>query len=92
VQLLFTVSQPTTIRLVLTASTDGKWHQVATTLLHPHASKNRYRLAGRWHSQLVPARHVRLLVQLTHNAQWKTRATLNVTVHSPFTTIPQRRS
>jgi hypothetical protein len=92
VQLLFTLSEPTTVRLVLTARTNGDWHRVASTLLHAHAATDRYRLAGRWHGQLVPARHVRLLVQQQDNAHWKTLATINLTVHSPFITIPHHHS
>jgi DNA-binding beta-propeller fold protein YncE len=91
-RLLFTLSRTTTIRLVLTADSDSKWHQIATTLLHAHAINNRYRLAGRWHGHLVPARHLRLLVQLLNSARWTTRATISLTIHSPFTTVPQHRS
>jgi DNA-binding beta-propeller fold protein YncE len=86
-ELLFTLSQPATVRLVLTAKTRRAWRQVASTLLRPHATANRYRLAGRWHGQLVPARHLRLLVQLAHGGHWRTRTTMTLTVHSPFTTI-----
>jgi hypothetical protein len=68
------------VRLVLRAHVDGRWRQVAVANLAAHRGSNRYRLAGRWHGQLVPVRDVRLQVQVSPAGHWQTHSTLSVAV------------
>ena len=60
------------MRLVLQASAKGKWKNVADAMVSGHPGSNNHELAGRWHGDLVPAREVRILVQLKAGGHWKT--------------------
>jgi hypothetical protein len=66
--------------MVLQASAKGSWKKVAVATVNGHPGANNRRLAGRLHGALVPARKVRLLVQLKAGSQWTTRKTLAITV------------
>jgi len=79
-QLRFDLNQAATVRLVLRAKVHGHWRQVAMTSVHGRRGSNSYRIAGRWHGQLVPARPVQLLVQLESNGHWQTRKVLALVV------------
>lgn len=61
-QLRFTLNRAVTVRLVLRAHANNGWQSVATSRLNAHAGLNHYRIAGRWHGHLVPARRVQILV------------------------------
>jgi len=81
----FHLSAKTDIRLSLLVKTHGRWHQAAATTLHAHQGNNSFRIAGRWHGQLVPDRTTHILVHLKRNSTWTLVKTLNLTVHSPYT-------
>lgn len=85
-KLAFDLSARADVRLTLMAKVHGRWRQVAITTLHAHRGHNRFRVAGRWHSQLVPRRATRLLVALEHGSIWTVVGKLKLTVHSPYTT------
>lgn len=72
-QLRFHLNQPAAVKLVLSAEVDGHWRQVAVTSVHGHRGSNSYRVAGRWHGQLVPVRQVRLQLQLKVDGRWQTQ-------------------
>jgi hypothetical protein len=72
--------------LVLRVRSHGHWRQAAVATLHGHPGANRFRLAGRWHGQMLPARRVQILVKLHTHGRWATHKTLTLTVHSPYTT------
>lgn len=72
-KLRFQLNHAATVRLVLSAKVDGRWRQVAATSVHAHRGSNSYRIAGRWHGQLVPVRQVRLQLELKHDGHWQTQ-------------------
>jgi hypothetical protein len=80
VHLLFTLSGPATVRLLLNVPSGKKWTTAKTASVGGRAGANSYLLAGRWHDQLIPSRPVRLLVQLQKNGRWVTHATISLTV------------
>jgi len=82
----FHLSATADIRLDLMVRVHGRWRQVATTTLHGHRGNNSFRVAGRWHGQLVPGRTTHILLRLKRGSTWTTVKTLNLTVHSPYTT------
>ena len=84
-KLAFTLSANTDVRLKLLANLNGHFKQVATTTLHAHKGHNSFRIAGRWHRQLIPRRPVRILVQIDPGQGWVTEQTLKLTVRSPYT-------
>jgi hypothetical protein len=79
-ELSFQLNRAATVRLVLSAKVDGQWRQVAVTSLHAHRGSNSFRIAGRWHGQLVPARQVRLQLQLERDGHWQTKKQILLTV------------
>jgi hypothetical protein len=72
--------------LVLRAYVRSRWRQVADSTLHGHRGADRFRVAGRWHGQMVPGRRVQILVELHGHGRWTTHKTLTLTVRSPYTT------
>jgi WD40 repeat protein len=78
--LTFSARRTGSIRLLLRARFDGEWKQVATSIVHAHTGSNSFRIAGRWHRALIPARPVQLLVQSRSGNHWKTEKTLRLTV------------
>ncbi len=83
-RLRFRLNQLATIRLVLLATVHGRWRPVATTTIQGHPGTNSDLLPGRWHSQLVPARRVRLQVEIKSDDRWTVMRTLHLTVrHQP---------
>ncbi len=72
-QLRFRLNRAATVRLVLSAKLNGRWRQVGATSVHAHRGSNSYRIAGRWHGQLVPVRHVRLKILLQRDGRWQTQ-------------------
>jgi WD40 repeat protein len=78
--LTFHAQRTESVRLVLRARPDGEWKQVATSTVHAHTGSNEFRIAGRWHGALLPARPVQILVQIRAGSHWKTKATLRLTV------------
>lgn len=53
---------------------------MATTKLNGRAGLNKRVLAGRWHGDLVPARKVQILVQLSADGHWKTSKALTLII------------
>lgn len=78
--LRFHLGRALTVRLVLLARAAGRWHQVALTVVYGREGADRYRIAGRWHGQLVPERRVEMLVQVKRAQGWTTAKTLHLTV------------
>ena len=76
----FTLNRAAPVRLVLQASANGNWKKVTVATVSGHSGSNNRRLAGRWHGGLVPARKVRILVQLKLGGHWTTRKTLPLIV------------
>jgi hypothetical protein len=76
----FTLNRAATVRLVLQANAKGSWKKVAVAMVSGHGGSNSRVLAGRWHGGLVPARKVRILVQLKAGGHFTTRKTLFVRV------------
>lgn len=77
----FELNRAAHVRLALVAKVHGHWRQVARTTIHGHKGGNRYRLAGRWHGQLVPARPIRLRVETRPGTRrWVVDRTLRLTV------------
>jgi hypothetical protein len=79
-QLRFNLKRASTVRIVLQAEVGGGWQQVATTTVHGRKGANKFRLAGRWHGALVPARTVLVLIQVKHGSQWTTSSRIVLTV------------
>jgi hypothetical protein len=65
---------------VLRARIDGHWRAVKAISIRAHAGANRYRLAGRWGGQLLPARQDQIQVGLGDHGHWHTKKTLTITV------------
>ena len=78
--LRFTLNRATTVRLVLRTRVHGHFTPVASTTLHGDRGVNRHRIAGRWHSHLVPTGPVQILVQIQPDHRWKTAKTISLTV------------
>jgi hypothetical protein len=72
-RLRFALNRAATVKLVLSAKSNGHWRRVATTTVDAHRGSNSYRIAGRWHGQLLPARQVRVQLQLKHGRHWQTQ-------------------
>jgi hypothetical protein len=81
--LRFSLTISAQIRVLLQASTHGRWKTVESAILHAHAGHNTDKVASHWHKQLVPHRKLRLLVQLKQANKWQTKKTLTLTVRSP---------
>jgi len=85
-RLTFNLSAKADVRLALMAKIHGHWTQVAATTVHGHRGHNSFRVGGRWHGQLVPHRVTRILVHIRPGATWTIAGTLELAVHSPYTT------
>jgi hypothetical protein len=72
-RLHFRLSRATTVRLVLSAEVHGRWRQVAAMSIRAHRGVNGYRLAGRWHGELVPVRQMRLRILVRRDGRWRTQ-------------------
>jgi hypothetical protein len=79
-RLRFRLNRAATVRLVLAARLNGRWRQVATTSVHAQRGSNSYRIAGRWHGQLVPVRKVRLQILLRRDGRWLTQGLVLLSV------------
>lgn len=82
----FTPSAKADVRLKLLTKLHGRLEQVAVTTLHGHQGENSFRVAGRWHAELVPRRVLRVLIQINPGTSWTTIKTVTLTVRSPYTT------
>ena len=72
--------------LELSTRLHGRLRQLAVTVLHGHEGQNSFRVAGRWHAELVPHRVLRILVQIKPATNWTTVKSVTLTVRSPYTT------
>ena len=85
-RLRFSINHSVMVRLALRVLADGRWRPVAFAILHAHRGANSFRLAGRWHGQMVPARRVEIVVALRARGRWTARRTVQLTIRSPYTT------
>ena len=84
-RLHFTLTAGTNLRLSLMAKVQGRWKQLAISMLHGHKGPNSVRLAGRWHGQLVPRRTIRILLRIDKHGTWTLVKTFTLVVNSPYT-------
>jgi hypothetical protein len=83
-QLRFTLATSDTVRLVLEAKARGVWRKLAATNINGHKGINRFRIAGRWHGAFVPARTVKLLIEVEHDHRWVAHKQIVLTIrHGP---------
>jgi hypothetical protein len=79
-QLQFSLKSAATVRVLLLARVGGSWRVVAKASIQGRSGANSDRLAGRWHGRLVPARPIRLQVEIKSDGHWTIERTLALTV------------
>jgi hypothetical protein len=79
-QVRFTLATPDTVHLVLEAKAGGVWRKLAAANINGHKGTNRFRIAGRWHGALVPARTVKLLIKVKHDGRWVAHKQIVLTI------------
>ena len=57
------------------------WKQVAVVTLNGHKGLNTFKAGLRWHRHILAGTTMHVRVQLKQGKVWKTKKTLNLTVH-----------